>query len=225
MGVSSQRGWVGTTTSAPTWPTPTDTSGSCCQRKEHKTTHVELLRFIHCCNLFLFTRGLSCPSCIQASLSLNCLKLTIPWFPHNCLLVSCGDTGFLKNPRSSNGLEIRPQSAFFPLGCSCPLQTSQQRAVTPGPENLNSNKRAPNCHYYLQRDVTPDCMDSLALWRHIGAYFSRVEKPSDDKNSRLFLMNKKGFNEHPWNNPQCGSGEPGIYINTRLHNLYCMPTW
>jgi hypothetical protein len=27
-------------------------------------------------NPFLFIRGLSCPSCIQASLSLNCLKLT-----------------------------------------------------------------------------------------------------------------------------------------------------
>ncbi len=24
-------------------------SGSCCQRKEHRTTHVKLLRFIHCC--------------------------------------------------------------------------------------------------------------------------------------------------------------------------------
>jgi hypothetical protein len=43
--------------------------------------------------LFLFIRGLSCPSSIQASFSLNCLKLylTIPGFPHNCLLVSCGD--------------------------------------------------------------------------------------------------------------------------------------
>jgi hypothetical protein len=45
-------------------------------------------------------------------LSLNCLKLTIPGFPHNCLPVFCGDIGFLKNPRSGVGLEIRPQSAF-----------------------------------------------------------------------------------------------------------------
>ncbi len=43
---------------------------------------------------------------------LNCLKLTIPGFPHNCVPVSCGDIGFLKNPRSSIGLEIRHQSAF-----------------------------------------------------------------------------------------------------------------
>jgi hypothetical protein len=64
-------------------------------------------------NPFLFIRGLSCPSCSQAPLSLNCLQLTKPEFPHNCLPVSCGDIGFLKkNPRSSFGLEIRPQSAF-----------------------------------------------------------------------------------------------------------------
>jgi hypothetical protein len=61
-------------------------------------------------NPFLFIRGLSCPSCIQVSLSLNCLQLIIPGFPHNCLLVSCGDIGFKK--KSSIGLEIRPRSAF-----------------------------------------------------------------------------------------------------------------
>jgi hypothetical protein len=47
-------------------------------------------------NPLLFIRGLSCPNCIQASLSLNCLKLTIPGFPHNCLPVSCGEIGLLK---------------------------------------------------------------------------------------------------------------------------------
>jgi hypothetical protein len=41
------------------------------------------------------------------------LKLTIPGFPHKCLLVSCGDIGFVKKiPRCSIDLEIRPQSAF-----------------------------------------------------------------------------------------------------------------
>jgi hypothetical protein len=40
---------------------------------------------------FLFIRGLSCPSCIQASLSLNCIQLSIPGYPQNCLPVSCGD--------------------------------------------------------------------------------------------------------------------------------------
>jgi hypothetical protein len=57
----------------------------------------------------------------QASLSLNCVKLTIPGFPHNCLLVSCGDIGFKKKPRSNIGLEIKVP--FLPLGRSCPLQT------------------------------------------------------------------------------------------------------
>jgi hypothetical protein len=62
---------------------------------------------------------------------------------------------------------------FLPLGRSCPLQTillsdlvgcdSPLQIVmavcptTPDPESLNSNKkRVPNCHYYLQRAVTPD---------------------------------------------------------------------
>ncbi len=47
-------------------------------------------------NPFLFIRGLSCPSRVQASSSLNCLKPNIPRFPPNCLPVSCGDFGFEK---------------------------------------------------------------------------------------------------------------------------------
>jgi hypothetical protein len=74
-------------------------------------------------NPFLFIRGLSCPSSIQASLSLNCLQLTIPGFLHNRLLASVATLVFLKNSRSNIGLEIRPQSAFLHLGHSCPLQT------------------------------------------------------------------------------------------------------
>ena len=57
-------------------------------------------------NPFLFIRGLSCPSCIQASLPLNFFKLTISGSPYNCLPVSCGDISFFKNPRSSIGLTI-----------------------------------------------------------------------------------------------------------------------
>ncbi len=59
-------------------------------------------------NPFLFIRGLSCLSSVQSSLTQNWLKLSINGFSFNCLLVSCGDIGFLKNPRSSTGLEIRP---------------------------------------------------------------------------------------------------------------------
>ncbi len=63
-------------------------------------------------NPFLFSRGLSSPSSVQTSLTQNCLKLTLPGFPHNLLPVSFGDIGLIKTPGSSIGLEIRPQRAF-----------------------------------------------------------------------------------------------------------------
>jgi hypothetical protein len=59
----------------------------------------------------LFITGLSCPSCMQASLPLDCLNLTKPGFPHNCLPVSLGDISLRKNPMPTIGLEIRPQNA------------------------------------------------------------------------------------------------------------------
>jgi hypothetical protein len=34
---------------------------------------------------------------------------------------------------------------------------------------------------------------SIALLEHITKFFSRADNPSEDINSRLFLMNKKGF--------------------------------
>jgi hypothetical protein len=65
----------------------------------------------------------------------------------------------------------------------------QQRAITPDPESLNSNiigaklplLSAEGCHTQLD--------GSIAL----RAFFSRVKKPSDDINRRLFFMNKKGL--------------------------------
>ena len=75
----------------------------------------------HFFNPFLFIRGLFCPCCVEASVSLNCLMQTIPGFPFNCLPVPCGDIDLKKNPRSSIGLEIRPKSAF--PGRFCPQQT------------------------------------------------------------------------------------------------------
>jgi hypothetical protein len=36
-------------------------------------------------------------------------------------------------------------------------------------------------------------MGTIALSEHITAFFARAEKPSEDINSHLFLMNKKGF--------------------------------
>ncbi len=75
------------------------------------------------CNPFLFIRGLSCPSCIQASLSLNCFKLTIPGYPHNCLPVSCVDIGFKKILGLVLAWKSSLKVSFLPLGRSCPLQT------------------------------------------------------------------------------------------------------
>ncbi len=74
--------------------------------------------------LFLFIRGLSCPSSVQTSLTQNCFKLTIPRFTYNLLPASCGDIGFLKILclilAWKSGLEVPLQ----PLGPSCSLQTT-----------------------------------------------------------------------------------------------------
>ncbi len=62
-------------------------------------------------------------------------------------------------------------------------------------------KRAPYCHYYLQQAVAPDWMGSIALCElkyTLNAVFSRVEKPSEDMTSRLFLVNIKGLNQLLW---------------------------
>ncbi len=47
----------------------------------------------------------------------------------------------------------------------------------------------------MQRAVTPDEMGSIALPTYQDV-FSKVEKPFDNINSRLFLMNKKGLKGH-----------------------------
>ncbi len=120
-------------------------------------------------------------------------KLFIPGVPHSCLPVSCGDNGKIL------GLVLAWKSGlngpFLPLGCSCPLQTIMLSnlvwcdfplqivmtfwgtiIVSRGLSHLTQNvwiqtKRAPNCHYYLQRAVTPDWMGSIALWKHIRVFF------------------------------------------------------
>ncbi len=140
-------------------------------------------------NPFLFIRGLSCPSCIQATLSLNCLKLTIHGCPHNCLPVSRAWWHRLK--KKMLGLVLAWKSGlkvpFLTLGRSCPLQTLllsdlvgydsplkivmafwHSIIVSRGLSNTTQkvwiqSKRAPNCHLYLQRDVTPCWMGRIAL--------------------------------------------------------------
>ncbi len=136
-------------------------------------------------NPFLFIKGLSCPSCIQASLSLNFLKLTTFLdFLTTVFLDLVVTLALKKNPRSSIGLEIRPQSVFSDfrallpsanycilpsdlVGCDSPLQIVMAFWSTiifsRGLSHLTQKvwiqtKRAPD------RAVTPDRMGSIALW-------------------------------------------------------------
>jgi hypothetical protein len=73
---------------------------------------------------------------------------------------------------------------------------SQQRAVTPDPESLNSNKNGTKLPllsvegFHTQMDQMDGQHCPLIKYQ---AFFSRAEKPSDDINSRLFLMKKKGL--------------------------------
>ncbi len=145
-------------------------------------------------NPFLFIRGLSLPSCIQASLSLS----NFTWLS--------SQLDFLKS-RPSNGLEIRPQSAFSAFRELLPSgnysiewygqvwQPSAddngllvQHYCQQGLSHLTQTvwiqtNRALKCHYFLQRAVTPNLMGSITLWEHIRVLFSRVERPSDDTNT------------------------------------------
>jgi hypothetical protein len=171
-------------------------------------------------NPFLFIRGHSCPCCIQASLSLNCLHLTYTWISSQLSCILRWPWLYKKNPMSSIGLEIRPQSAFSAFRALQPSANyfaewsgrvwqlsadgnglmahhyCQQRAVTPDPETFNSNKKgtklpllsAEGCHTRLDGQHCP-------LITYQGVFFKGGDKkPSDDINSWLFLMNKKGFN-------------------------------
>jgi hypothetical protein len=138
-------------------------------------------------NPFLFIRGLSCPSCVQAPLSLNCLKLAIPGFPHNCLPVSLGALalkkiiGLVWAWKSGLKVPFLPLGRSFPLqnillsdlfGCDRPLQIVMafwgtiivSRGLSHTTQKVwIQTKRAPSCHYYLQRAFTPYWMGSIAL--------------------------------------------------------------
>jgi hypothetical protein len=71
-------------------------------------------------NHFLFIRGLSCPRSVQTSLSQNCLKLTIPRFPHILLLVSW----LIRKKCIGQVLAWKSASnCHFAFKASCPLQT------------------------------------------------------------------------------------------------------
>ncbi len=126
----------------------------------------------------------------KSKISWHCpFKLTIPGFPHSCavFLYLVVALAILKNPRSSIGLEIRPESAFSAFRALLPSENHsaewsgwvrqpsadsnhllghyycQQRAVTPYPESLNSNKKggklpllsAEGCHTRLDGQHCP----------------------------------------------------------------------
>jgi hypothetical protein len=134
---------------------------------------------------FLFIRGLPCPSCIQASLSQNCLQLTIPGFPHICLPVSCDDNGLKKILGLVLAWKAGLKVPFLPLELSCPLQTILLSDLV-GCENplqivmafWHTILSAEGCHTRLDGQHCP-------LITNQGV-FSGVEKHSDDINSCLF---------------------------------------
>jgi hypothetical protein len=117
--------------------------------------------------------------CIQASLSLNCLKLTIPGCPCNCLPVSCSDIDFLTKILGlvlawKSGLKV----PLLPLGRSCPMKTIllsdlvrcdsplqiimsiwrtiiDRRGLSHPTQKIQIQaKSVPNCHYYICRGLS-----------------------------------------------------------------------
>ncbi len=140
-------------------------------------------------NPFLFIRGLSYPSCIQAPLSLNCLKLTtytwissqlssriLRWywlFKKILGLVLAWKSG-LKLYCLTLGRFCTLQTILLSdlVRCDSPLQIVMtfwstiivSRGLShPTQQVWIQTKRAPNYHYYQQRAVTPDWMGSIAL--------------------------------------------------------------
>jgi hypothetical protein len=106
---------------------------------------------------------------------------------------------------------------FLPLGHSCPLQTIllSEMVMFDSPLQIvmafwgtimvsRGHTRPRKLEFkqkecqtaitmYLQKAVIPDRMGSIASDNVSGRFYSRVEKPSDDINIRLCLINKKGL--------------------------------
>ncbi len=159
---------------------------------------VSLLQSAGICNtLSLSFSPEGFPSSVQTSLTQNCLKLTIPWFPFNLLPVSLAF--FKKKTKSSTVLAWK-----FPLGLSYSAEWSGQlcqpsagsngrlarlffirstpndhyylqRAVKPDPASSNSKKSTSNGPYYLQRAVRHDWMFRIILWENIKVFFKNGE--------------------------------------------------
>ncbi len=112
---------------------------------------------------FLIHPGFSCSCCVQASLYLNCLKLTIPGFPYNCLPVSCGDISFKKKTLVWYFPGIRHQSAFTAFRAFLPSKnySAEWSGRVWQPSADSNGHLAPffkiwNRHYSQQRSVSPN---------------------------------------------------------------------
>ncbi len=96
---------------------------------------------------------------------------------------------------------------FVPLGPSCPLQTillsnlvghdSPLQIIMAVWQTFFKFEARLNSHYCLRQTVItiyrglPDWMGSIAY--RFAVLISRAEKPSEDINSRFFLMNEKAL--------------------------------
>ncbi len=80
--------------------------------------------------------------------------LNVPLLPleHSCLLQAILLSGLVGCGSPLQIVMAVWRTIIFSRGLSRPTQKIQIQT-----------KRAPNCHYYLQRDVTPDLKGSLAL--------------------------------------------------------------
>jgi hypothetical protein len=124
-------------------------------------------------------QGLAFDPCLDSSIPRSSSSPGLP--------VSCGDIGFKKTLGLVLARKTGLKVPLLPLGGSCPLQTillsdlvgfdSPLQIVKAvwctiiGSKGLShptqkaqiQTKRAPNCHYYLQRAVIPNWKDSIAL--------------------------------------------------------------
>ncbi len=134
-------------------------------------------------------RSLS-PSCVQKSLTQSCLKLTISGYPYD--LLESRPQSFLTAFRSLlhsanysvewSGQVWQPSAdsngclVHFFLNLKSTKQPLVSRGIlTHDQESSNLKKWAPNCHYHLQRAVTPDWMGST-LWEHITVFFLQGQR-------------------------------------------------
>ncbi len=147
---------------------------TCRGRVSSSTTFARTKCFL---NSFLFISWLSCPRSVQTSLTQNCHMLTLLGFPDNLFPVSCGNIGFKKSPRSSIGLEIRPQSICTAFKALLPFLIWS----------------VPSKFKFKKVDQTAVSICSGLRTYYIAVFFSRAENPSEDITSCLFLMNMKGL--------------------------------